>query len=539
MKKLLFAILMFSSFSGFSQEMAEEVIFAHISKNITVSGETIWINLKATQGKEPSASKMAYVEMIDRHQKAVKQIIVPLENGQTEAYLEIPTDLESDHYLLRFYTRISPLIQQTGRGVFNQFITVINQKKPPVLRNTNPVKNKYSFEKPQVNPNLIREHNINISSSSNIDIDRQGESNPFSLSISLVNPFLPEEYKGFIYQEIYHLKEKQTALVPELYGHIIHVKNLSPSPDTEETFFLSAHGKQSVLNTSKPDKNGNLYFEMGPLKNFDFLVAQSINYENQLNFSPQSPFLQMVFKEDFAFPDLLIKEKDKDFLLDLITSAKVSPYFYPIESNDFFPIITGFVADRTYLLDDYTRFDDMETTLREYVPEVLVRKQDKKTVYKVLNSPINALFQENPLILIDGMPVFDTDKLAKFNPSNIQKLEVLTREFFLNKDKFSGVISFSSFENDFGKFELPTNALYFNYWEIQKPKTLKSPHFNTHIGQANYPDFRTSLYWTNNLDQESIRVTSSQITGQFEVILSFLSEDGRIVFYKDLLEVVD
>lgn len=530
---------MFSSISGFSQEMAEEVIFAHISKNITVAGETIWINFKAILGKEPSASKMAYVEIIDRHQQAVKQIIVPLVNGQAEAYLEIPAHLETDHYLLRLYTRTSPLIQKTGRGVFNQFITVINQKKPPIIRNTNPVTNKYLFEKAQFNNNFIGERNIKISSSSSIGINKLSEANPFSLSVSLVNPFLPEDFQGFIHQEIYHPLEKQVTVIPELYGHIIHGKNLSQVQDPEETFFLSAHGKQSVLNTAKPDKNGNLYFEMGPLKTFDFLVAQSINFENQLNFSPQSPFIEMAFKEDFSFPDLLIEEKDKNFLLGLIASAQVSPYFYPIESNDFFPIVTGFVADRTYLLDDYTRFDDMETTLREYVPEVLVRKQDKKTVYKVLNSPINALFHENPLILIDGMPVFDTDKLAKFDPSTIQKLEVLTRDFFLNKDKFSGVISFSSFENDFGKFELPTNALYFNYWEIQKPKTLKSPHFNTHIGQANYPDFRTSLYWTNNLDQESIRVTSSQITGQFEVILSFLSEDGRIVFYKDLLEVVD
>lgn len=539
MKKLLVAILMFSSFCGFSQEMTEEIIFAHVSKNIAVAGETIWINLKAVQGKEPSSSKMAYVELIDRQQQAVKQFIIPLVNGQAEAYLEIPPHLESDHYLLRLYTRISPLIQQTGRGVFNQFITVINQKKPPVARNANTIQNRYIFEKPQVDNNLIGEKNINVSSTYNIEIKSLNELNPFSLSVSIVNPFLPDDFQGFTYQEIYRLFENKTAFVPELYGHIIHGKNLDQNIDMEETFFLSAHGKQSVLNTAKPDKDGNLYFEMGPLKTFDFLVAQSINYENQLNFSPQSPFMPMVFKDDFTFPDLLIEEKDKNLILDLITSAQVSPYFYPIESNDFFPIVTGFVADRTYLLDDYTRFDDMETTLREYIPEVLVRRQEKKTVYKVLNSPVNALFQENPLILMDGMPIFDTDKLAKFNPSNIQKLEVLTREFFLNKDKFSGVISFSSFENDFGKFELPSNALYFNYWEIQKPKMLESPHFNTQIGKANYPNFRTGLYWNNNLGQTSIEATSSQISGQFEVILSYISEEGRIVFYKDSIEVVD
>ena len=63
-----------------------------------------------------------------------------------------------------------------------------------------------------------------------------------------------------------------------------------------------------------------------------------------------------------------------------------------------FPIVVGFDEDRIYNLDDYTRFETFEITLREYVPEVMVRRQNKKALLKVLNKPLGTVFNGQDIV---------------------------------------------------------------------------------------------------------------------------------------------
>ena len=535
MKPLKLILLFFVSFSAFGQSLEKEEVFAHISKNISLVNEQIWFYLSVSNNDQASPSKIAYAEIIDRESLPVMQLIIPLHQGRAEGVLEIPPHLESDHYLLRFYTRISPLNEKSDKGIFNQMITIINPKKGPISPRQKQSQKTYKFQRAgvfHISESSVRKNSENILTQTTLQ-------DPYCISIAIENPFLPEDFQGFIGQEIYQPLDDKNTVIPELYGHIVHGKNLDQMADTTETFFLSAHGRQSVLHSANPDQEGNLFFELGPIKEYEFFIAQSLNYEKQLNFTPQSPFFNLKLKGDFVFPPLNLNEEDSAFLETLTLAAQLKPHFYPDKDAEPQPIITGLVADKTYLLDDYSRFENVETTLREYVPEVLVRKQNRSIVFKLLNTPLSGLFQENPLILIDAMPIFDTDDLAKFDPKEIQKLEVLTREFSFNQDKFSGVLSFTSFENDFGKFDLPKNALYFNYWPMLQAKKLTTPHVNPNIGKANYPDFRSCLLWHTNQSPTKVQFFTSEITGKFEVKASFINEKGELQLLRSLIEITD
>lgn len=533
---LSFLLILFPFWVQGQNDLAESVK-AHVSKNIAVAGETIWfsLNVQMPKSQYPN-SKIAYVELINREGQPVTQSIHALESGVNEGYIEIPDQLESDHYLLRFYTRISPILNENG--VFNQFITIINPEKSPRNFPSKELSENYSFTdfKDQTDHKI----DIKIKEEFAYEIPENLKNKTISISVSVLNPFLPEALQGHIDGRIYQKLSSDQPLIPEPFGHIIAAKNLNQKIDTTETFFISAHGRQSVVVSSKSNLNGDLYFELGAFKDYSFLVAQSSDQDNQLNFSPTSPFIPFEFNEDFVFPSLQLKPIDKDFLMDLILSSQVTSYFYPSANTKVAPVITGFLPDITYLLDDYTRFDDVETTLREYVPEVWVRKQAKKTLFKVLNTPLNDVFRENPLILIDAMPVFDADALAAFNPIKIKKLDVITREFSFNKDKYSGVISFTSFDNDFGGYELPDKALYLNYPEVQKSKKLQSPHFNIDLKDPSFPDFRTSLIWIQNSKlAESLKIHASEIKGEYEILLSVMEDDGELKFYRSFMRVED
>lgn len=534
---MLIFVLIIIPMKGWSQSKVEESVYAHVSKNIAITGETIWFSMQALDSALKFYSKIGYAELIDRNGLPVHQLIYPLHKGKSEGYIEIPKDLESDNYLLRFYTRVSPMIGE--KGIFNQFITIINPRKPSKIKA--PLQTGKIYP-PVKATEMDKEKVISLPKKSEavLDLTLSSFKTGSSISISVSNPFLPETHAGYYMGEIYQELEKSNELIPEPFGHIVHGKNRNAEIDTTETFFLSTHGVQSYLSSAKPKESGDLYFEIGALKSYKYLIAQSSDIEKQLNFSPELPFLPLKFKEDFIFPVLQMAEKDRDFLSDLILAGQVSTYYYSNDSIEFSPIVIGFDADKTYLLDDYTRFENMEVTLREYVPEVLVRKQNKKTLFKVLNSPLGSVFQENPLILIDAMPVFDTDALAAFDPVNIQKLEVMTREFSFNEDKYSGVMSFTSFQNDFGSFPLPSNALYLNYPEIQKVKRPKSSHLNSNPSVPNFPDFRGTLFWNAAKDLSApLEIYSSEIAGDFEITIGNQESDGTMSFFTKRLKILD
>jgi len=89
--------------------------------------------------------------------------------------------------------------------------------------------------------------------------------------------------------------------------------------------------------------------------------------------------------------------------------------------------------DEKYLLDDFTRFPTMEEVMREYVPGVMVRKRKDQFHFLTLDHDDNVLFRDNPLVLLDGVPVFSINKIMNYDPRKVRKLEVMTHKYFPRK----------------------------------------------------------------------------------------------------------
>jgi hypothetical protein len=519
-KTILMWALTLWSISIFAQSAESEIIQAVIGQNIAVTGERVWFYMEAKNREGKGNSSIGYAELVNRSGIPVSQTIFQISNGEAQGYLEIPRQIESDHYLVRFYTRISPL--QGREGVWNSFVTVINPKLPQRKATQTPSKNTYPFKVPST-ANTLPPAKPN----SPINITSNTSEKPLLTKAALVNPFLQNELKGYVGAEIYEPLPVGYPVIPEPFGHVVYAKNLQDSQNPLETFYLSAHGEKSFLNSTKAKPNGDLFFELGAMKDYRFLIVQSNQAESPLSFALQSPFAPLLLKSDFRFPAFVIDEQQKEFLLDLVTASSVATAYYPKQSIENFPIIVGFDEDQTYRLDDFTRFETFEVTLREYVPEVMVRGQNKKALLKVLNKPLGRVFDENPLVLIDGMPVFDVDALIAFDPIKIERMEIMAREFLFNHEKFDGVINIHSFKNDFGGFELPKNAIFLNYHLIQQPAVLVSPHVNSNLETERFPDFRNLLHWEKT-DNSAVKILTSNTEGKYEVTQVFRDSKGNL-----------
>jgi hypothetical protein len=188
-------------------------------------------------------------------------------------------------------------------------------------------------------------------------------------------------------------------------------------------------------------------------------------------------------------------------------------------------------ADETYFLDSFTRFPVMEEIMREYVPGVLVRKRKGSFYFALLDEINDGVFLEEPLVLIDGVPIFNIDRLMTFDPLKVKKLEVITRRYFLGNMTFPGVVSYSTYAGDMGGFPVHPKSVTIDYEGLQKRREFYSPQYeNEKLRNSRIPDQRHLLYWQPNLEVKNgvaeVEFYSSDLTGEFTVQVQGLTSSG-------------
>ncbi|WP_209331845.1 hypothetical protein [Lunatimonas salinarum] len=492
---------------------AEEVI-PFTSDGYVMPGEHLWVEARVNYQGNASPSKVLYIELINREGVPVIQEMARLEEGRAMAYLVISENIPSDYYLLRAYTKVSPYFSPE-KGVHHQLIGIINPAFPPKLPSPAPRLQAPSIqERHQPFPfDGISDGQV-IGTNQKINLTMTSpEHSDLTVAISYVGD-LPD-IMPLSSSELYDRSQPLPTPQPEIFGHLIHGRALRFPIDTTETYYLSAHGLDSKLMISKPLADGSLFFESAEFLHYDFVIVQTENQESQLDFVLESPFWPVKPKKTFQLPELVLPETLLPTLQDRYLANQTSRYYFPPITNVPDTLPPFLVEDYAYRLDDYNRFEDMATVIREYVPTVLVRRENRKTVFKNVNKPASEVFQRNPLILIDAMPVFDNDAFAEFNPSGIQKMEIVNRQFYLDHKEFEGVINLTSFANDFGKFDLPKNALFIAYKGIQIPKNHESGWIKSE--ESRLADLRPLLYWGGMGNQSSLEITAGMLKGKFKI----------------------
>ncbi|REG94397.1 hypothetical protein [Algoriphagus antarcticus] len=527
----IFLILSFSQVT-IGQILSGETVDFSIPKTIYFGGERVWIASQAYHDNSPAESKIIYAELVNRYNESVAIAKMPLEDGKSFNFLQLPTNLPSDNYLLRVFTRVSPY-QNLENGLVQQFITVFNRNVPPTV-----VAQRKSVALAQGSNGINLSQDVNMPGSK-LTIELPMGSKISEVSVASENPFLTDQLmisSARAYDTI-----DEHSLIPELFGHVIEAKVEEVAGDTKQLYYLSLHGEKSALFTDRPDSDGSMFFDAGGMKNWKYLVAQADKNESLLDFGIISPAPITHFKSNFVFPELEISPADQNFLKELLKGGQVEGYYVNEFDATLFPVVTGFVEDRTYLLDDYTRFETVETVVKEYVQEVSVKSIKKKKEFRALDEVLDTGFDSNPLMLIDALPIFDSDLLAAFDPTKFEKLDVLTRTFFLNEEKFPGVMSFSSYKNDFGGFPIPSNGIYLDYEGIQPKVVSAESLFDAPRQDQNIMDWRTILFWSEIPDtsplRNSIEITVPDLKGKYQITVKTITQQGEFKGYTRTFEV--
>jgi hypothetical protein len=235
---------------------------------------------------------------------------------------------------------------------------------------------------------------------------------------------------------------------------------------------------------------------------------------------------------DFTFP----LQKSKLLLSRSIhtqVEAMVNkPFYYQVARKDSLSFYG--IPNKKYRLDDYVRFPTIDEVLREYVPEVIVRKKNKRLLPYVINSNDQSFFLIEPLVLLDGVPVLDSDKVISGSSKNIKEIEVVTNKVHLGPTTFAGVLNLRTYLNDLGGFAADSGAFIVDFDGLQKLRQFYTPKYDSEKAiKSRLPDFRNVLLWspeivTDQNGRKEINFYTSDQRGTFIGILHGVSKDGLV-----------
>ena len=350
------------------------------------------------------------------------------------------------------------------------------------------------------------------------------------------NLMLTQGWSRFRWADVLAAQPAAPASLPELRGHLVRgrvVDGRTGAPAPGVLAYLAYPSRHVQLANSLSKTDGSVQFELPDFYGAHQLVLQSEGGDSLRRvelFSPFSPAGALP-----AAP-LTLSEREAASLLRRHVQAEVQQQYFgsqpvryvlpPADSTAFY----GQPTER-YLLDKYTRFKVLEEVLREYVPGVLVRSRKDGFHFLVPDYAARETM-ENPLVLLDGVPVFDTNRIMAFDPLKVRQLDVITNHYFLGPARHNGLVSFRTYHGDLAGFALPTHALVQEYEGLQGQREFYAPRYETPAAaQSRLPDFRNLLYWNPNLQTvpgagtKATFFTSDQV-GHYRVVVQGLTADG-------------
>lgn len=189
--------------------------------------------------------------------------------------------------------------------------------------------------------------------------------------------------------------------------------------------------------------------------------------------------------------------------------------------------------DKSFLLDDYTRFPSMEEVIREFVTDVRVRKENGTLRLEVMNRPYQTYFNSAPLVLLDGVPIFDMNKIIAFDPLKVKSIDVVAHKYVYENIIANGIVSFSTYQGDLADYELDPGAIVLEYQGLQLQRDFYQPRYDTRDQkQTKSPDNRNVLFWSpqikvNNTGSGSISFYTSDIPGTYVIMAEGITRNGQ------------
>jgi hypothetical protein len=354
------------------------------------------------------------------------------------------------------------------------------------------------------------------------------------------NLMLTQRWSEFKWDDILNNKKQEFNFLPEIEGQLITGKithTASGLTAAGITAYLSIPGKKYQFVNAVSDTAGRIFF---PVKDFvgttDIIVQTNISKDSGYSIEIDNPFFEKnkaSHKVIVQLPENIKKQllnRHIGMQIDNTYAADDKKIYASKASEDEMQFYGS--PSHSFTLDGYTRFNTIDEVIREIITDVKIRKKDRSNYLRVFNKPKQVYFDTDPLVLLDGVPVFDIEKLVAFNPLKIKTIEVVAAKFFTGSIENNGVISFSTYDGDLGGYSLDPGALAIKFDGVQLQRQFYSTEYiDEQAKKSRKPDLRNVLLWNPNINLNKNLKTScsfytSDFKGTYAIVVQGLSQNG-------------
>jgi hypothetical protein len=212
------------------------------------------------------------------------------------------------------------------------------------------------------------------------------------------------------------------------------------------------------------------------------------------------------------------------------------------EPRTFIPDFYG-QPENTIKMSDYIELTSLREVVKEIIPNVYTLKQNGKYDFKLINKFRGQPFENKPLVLVDGVPIYDFEKVLSISSKEIEKTDVINTRYFYSEYVFDGIVSFITKKGNLSAMEFDNSIFRQVYEGCQVKNDFYSPDYsNDLIRNDRIPDFRNTLYWKPDLrtikdGKAEIEFFTSDESGEYIVVVEGITTDGRRGFSTSTLPV--
>jgi hypothetical protein len=274
------------------------------------------------------------------------------------------------------------------------------------------------------------------------------------------------------------------------------------SSDSSEFLFMSMKGKVADFRYARGDKNGRYLFMLPADNLLRSLVLQPENATSDMILEIEPSFSRS------NFGTRTISTPPPEELMDEFGPLSFNYQAARIYGLSFLEPPSEAVPDdlkkrRFYgipemeiRLDDYIKLPVMQEVFFELVPGVVLRSRRGGFEMRIINPLTGLFYEEQPLVMIDGLIINDLTVIVNLDPEAVEKIEVVKTPYLVGDLILKGIVNIITRTGNFSGVTTPEFAAEIPYRVTEVlPRYKKTVYSEQLTKDSRKPDLRNTIHW--------------------------------------------
>jgi hypothetical protein len=306
-----------------------------------------------------------------------------------------------------------------------------------------------------------------------------------------------------------------------------------------EKILLSVPGKAAQFQYAVTNSEANFTFSVPINDNIQDLIMQPADTGKNYRIFIGSSFSDRYFPSRLTFDS--VPEQAISLISKWSLNYQVGKIYGSTNKGDLASPDVGLSAPRRFygkpdmelILRNFVKLPTMEEVFFELIPRVRLVKTGKEYEIVFLDYSGNRVYEEPPVMMIDGVIFNNASVIARLDPGVVEKIDIVRGIYHTGEYAFYGIVNVITNSGNF-RLTLPEYATRISYKVTEPAPSFISPDYSdTDRNNNRNPDLRNTLYWNPcvkpvNDGVARVEFWSSDISTDYCITVQCFLPDGQI-----------